>query len=76
MPEADHHKPNKGNSSLLQYSGMVLELFLLGGIGTYAGSRLDKWLDFDFPLFTIVLLLAGMGIALYRIYRQTENKGE
>lgn len=33
--------------------------------GTYGGFRLDKYLDWGFPVFTLVLSLLSVGIAIW-----------
>jgi hypothetical protein len=34
-------------------------------IGVFGGIKLDKWLSLKFPVFTVILSLFGIGIALY-----------
>jgi hypothetical protein len=34
-------------------------------IGTYGGFRLDKYLGWKFPLFTVVLSLLSVGVAIW-----------
>jgi hypothetical protein len=34
-------------------------------IGVFGGIKLDQWLKFEFPVFTILLSLAGTGMAIY-----------
>jgi len=37
---------------------------IIGG-GMYGGVRLDRWLDWKFPLFTITLSLLAVTLAIY-----------
>jgi hypothetical protein len=34
-------------------------------IGVFGGIKLDKWLKLEFPVFTVILSLAGTGMAIY-----------
>jgi len=34
-------------------------------IGVFGGIKLDRWLEFRFPVFTVVLSLLGTGLAVY-----------
>jgi hypothetical protein len=34
-------------------------------IGVFGGIKLDQWLKMSFPVFTVVLSLAGTGFAVY-----------
>ena len=37
---------------------------IMGG-GTYAGIKLDEWLNLKFPIFTLVLAMASVFLAIY-----------
>lgn len=35
------------------------------GAGTYGGVKLDEWLALKFPIFTLVLAMASVFMAIY-----------
>jgi len=37
---------------------------IMGG-GTYGGIQLDKWLGLKFPIFTLVLAMVSVFVAIY-----------
>ena len=37
---------------------------IMGG-GTYGGVKLDEWLGLKFPIFTLVLAMASVFLAIY-----------
>ena len=59
----------KPTDSFLKYSGFAFQLF--GGIGlaAWAGYRLDKFLEFRYPVFLlsfVFIVFAGM---MYQMYQ-------
>ena len=48
-----------------KYSAMGLQMGVIIFIGTYGGIKLDEYLKFKFPLFTIVLSLLSVAAAMY-----------
>lgn len=46
------------------YSNMGIEMGVTIALGVFGGVKLDKWLDTS-PIFTLVLSLAGVAIAMY-----------
>jgi F0F1-type ATP synthase assembly protein I len=62
-------KPN----SWLVYSGMAIEMFAITGIFAAIGYYLDKKLS-THSLLLILLLLVGLAISFYRIYKQISQK--
>lgn len=60
----------KGSNKYIKYSSIGMEMIgavLLGGFG---GNWLDKKLDLGFPLFTILLILIGLGAAFTHLILQ------
>jgi len=50
--------------------------FKMGAVitaGTYGGYRLDKWLELEFPAFTLVLSIASVILAMYIVILTTRN---
>ena len=39
----------------------------------YAGVKLDKWLALKFPIFTLVLALAGVAGSMYYVIKELSN---
>ncbi|WP_338764261.1 AtpZ/AtpI family protein [Bernardetia sp. ABR2-2B] len=60
----------KGSNKYIKYSSIGMEMIgsvLLGGFG---GNWLDKKLEFSFPLFTIILILLGLGATFTHLIMQ------
>jgi F0F1-type ATP synthase assembly protein I len=64
-------------SSYAQVSTAIIEMILVITGFVYAGTWLDAKQFINFPLFTIVLSLLGVGIAMYlliRVFVKKEDK--
>lgn len=55
------------------YSNMGIEMAVIIAAGVFGGIKVDKWLNIS-PLFTILLSLAGVGIAMYVMIKTTSPK--
>ncbi|PUZ24553.1 Putative F0F1-ATPase subunit Ca2+/Mg2+ transporter [Chitinophaga costaii] len=73
-PLSQKKQATKPDSKLLYYSGMAFQMVALLGLAVFAGIRLDRWTGWLFPLFTIVLPLAALGIILYQIVKDTGKR--
>lgn len=49
---------------------MAIEMIAIIVAFTFGGRFLDSTFQFKFPLFTLMLSLAGIGIALYQVLRK------
>jgi F0F1-type ATP synthase assembly protein I len=68
MQEKKPKKPEKIVKSLnnyAKYSNLAFQMIAVILIGVYGGIKLDQWLQMKFPVFTVVLSLAGTAIAIY-----------
>jgi F0F1-type ATP synthase assembly protein I len=73
MPESPVGGKKDNLSTYLRYSGMAFEFFLLCALGAFIGIKLDHWLNFSFPIFTIILILLAIFGALLRISNQVKK---
>lgn len=61
-------KPNK---SFYQYLSLATQMFILLGLSTYAGIKLDHWVHLKIPLAAWLLPLLVLVYYLYQIVRDT-----
>jgi hypothetical protein len=64
----------KLTSNYAKYSGIAFQMLGTIGLGVYAGLKLDEWLKFKFPLFTLVLSLGSVGASLYLMIKQVKSE--
>jgi hypothetical protein len=66
---------NKSNNRLLlQYAGLATQLLVLLAIMVWLGMKLDKWLKFSFPLFTLILPLIAIVAMMVKIIKDTSKR--
>ncbi|MBN1143703.1 MAG: AtpZ/AtpI family protein [Bacteroidales bacterium] len=68
MPEKNlknQEKTAKSLSSYAKYSSLAFQMVAIILIGVFGGIKLDRWLEFGFPVFTVVLSLLATGLAVY-----------
>ncbi len=60
-------KKNKKNNPLkfyAQYSSLALQMVIIIVAGAFGGKELDEWLQWGFPVFTLVLTILAVVIAI------------
>ena len=56
-------KKNSGND-FIKYSSIGIQMLVIIGLGTWGGIKLDEFTELS-PLFTVLLSLASVAIAIY-----------
>ncbi|MFW5656004.1 MAG: AtpZ/AtpI family protein [Bacteroidota bacterium] len=56
---------NKGLQSYAKYSALAFQMVIIMLAGVFGGIKLDEITGLGFPVFTVVLSLAAVGLALY-----------
>lgn len=51
--------------SYMRYASMGTQMLVIIGLGVFGGYYLDKYLEFKIPVFTLLLSLLSVGIAIY-----------
>lgn len=64
MPMAKQKGKNKFKT-YAKYSNMAFQMMAIIGLGTFGGVKLDEFIDWEFPIFTIVFSLASVSMAIY-----------
>ena len=62
------HTQNK-YTYYIKYSGLTIQMMVIIFGGTYCGVRLDKYMAWKFPLFTVVLALLSVVFAVWYVVR-------
>lgn len=67
MPNPQGKKPFFLNST--KYTNLAFQMIIIIGIGVWGGISLDKRWELKTPVFTIVLSLAAVVIAIYIVIK-------
>ena len=60
-------KKNKKDNPLLfyaKYSSLAMQMIVIMVAGAFGGKALDEWLQWKFPVFTLVLTILAVVIAI------------
>lgn len=63
MKKRNPHTQKKTNS-FLKYSSLGFEMMAIMGGFTFLGYKIDQWMDNDFKVFTFVLMVLSVIIAI------------
>ena len=61
----NQQKQNKKKAvDFIKYSGLGFEMIAIIALGTYGGYKLDAWLENDFKIFTLVLMVLSVILSI------------
>jgi len=66
--------PKKQLNNYAKYSGMAVQMAAIIVGGVLGGIQLDKWLALKFPVFTLVLTLLSVFLAMYYFIKDIIKK--
>lgn len=73
--KSENPKPNnKLPFDFLKVWSVTLPLILSVGVMGFLGHLLDEAIHLNFPLFTLLGIFAGLGVAVYQILRTLNKK--
>jgi hypothetical protein len=67
-------KQNNSRSDLMKYAGLGMQIFVSLGLAVFAGFRLDKWINMQFPVFVWVLPLIVLFLMIFKLIRETSKR--
>ena len=69
MPTEEKNSPKKklpeSANSYMKYATMSTQMLVIIGLGVFGGYKLDNMMGNKVPVFTLVLSLLSVGIAIY-----------
>ena len=57
-----------------KYSSIAFQMLAIILLGVWGGVKLDEWLNLSFPVFTIVLSLFSVTLAIYTVVKDLLKK--
>ena len=58
-------KPKKQLSNYAKYSSLGIQMLVIILVGVFGGIKLDEYIGWKFPLFTVVFSLLAVVLAIY-----------
>jgi ATP synthase protein I len=74
VSEQKNNLPKKQLSNYAKYSAMGIQMAAIIVGGVLGGIELDKWLALKFPIFTLVLTLLSVFLAIYYFIKDIIKK--
>lgn len=69
MEPNQNKKPQKPLNAYAKYSGLGVQMAVIIGGGSYGGHKLDQHYQNHTPVFTIVLSLLSIALAMYIVLK-------
>jgi Sec-independent protein secretion pathway component TatC len=70
MESRKFRKSKKKVDHLIGYTGLAFEMAVIIGAGAFLGVKIDQWLGWKFPAFTMFLLIMAVVAAIYHAVRK------
>ncbi len=74
LNEENLKKTKQRAQNYMRYSAVGFQMMGIILVGVYGGYSLDKYLEWKFPLFTLVLSLLSIAAAMYFLFKETGKK--
>jgi len=58
-------KKGKNFHNYVKYSNIAFQMLMIILIGVFGGMKLDKFFNWDFPVFTLVLSVLSVAFSVY-----------
>lgn len=70
LPKKDNlKKPKEYLRNYSKYSGIAFQMIAIILLGTWGGMKLDEYLNTPFPVFTLILVLISVALAIYSVVK-------
>ncbi len=69
MLQQQQKKQPKPLNAYAKYSGLAVQMAVVIGGGSYGGVKLDEYYQNQTPIFTIILSLVSIAIAMYLVLK-------
>ncbi|MEN8224076.1 MAG: AtpZ/AtpI family protein [Bacteroidota bacterium] len=70
----DSKEEKKALKSYARYSSIAFQMLMIILAGVFGGRELDRWLELKFPVFTLVLTIAGVILSIYFVIKDLLRK--
>lgn len=67
-------KRKKALSNYAKYSSIAFQMLLIILAGVFGGRELDRWLELQFPVFTLILTILAVILSIYVVIKDLLRK--
>lgn len=73
-PQKTNNQKKKHLNNYAKYSGIGFQMLAIILLGVFGGVKLDEWLKLEFPVFTVILSLLSVILAIYTVVKDLLKK--
>ena len=73
-PNKSQSQPKERLKFYFKYSGMAFQMIAIILLGVFGGKKLDEYMELKFPVFTLVLTLVSVFLAIYFVIKDLMKK--
>ena len=66
---SSNNKKKKYLNNYARYSSIALQMLVIILLGIWGGVKLDEWVNFQFPLFAVLLSFISVSLAIYVVIK-------
>ena len=74
MEQQPSKKEKKALKAYGKYSSIAFQMLVIILAGVFGGRELDKWVEWQFPVFTLILSILGVFLAIYTVIKDFIRK--
>ena len=74
MKQQDPKKEKKALNAYARYSSIAFQMLAIILAGVFGGRELDKWVEWEFPVFTLLLTILAVFLAIYTVIKDLLKK--
>ena len=67
-------KKKKALNAYARYSSIAFQMLVIILAGVFGGRALDRWIDLQFPVFTLVLTILAVVLSIYFVIKDLLRK--
>lgn len=71
---AEQHENKKNANNFARYSSISFQMLATIGVFAFIGYKVDEYRASDKPVFTALISLFGVVVALYQVVKQLNKK--
>ena len=70
MPiETNKNQKKKALNNYAKYSSIAFQMLFIILLGVFGGFKLDEWLNLSYPVFTVLLSIVSVILAIYYVVK-------
>ncbi len=74
MKQRTSKKEKRALNAYARYSSIAFQMLVIMLAGVFGGRELDKWVEWDFPVFTLMLTILAVFLAIYFVIKDLIKK--